>query len=177
MYELFIGNKNYSSWSLRPWILMKARGIPFQEHLVPFDEGSSFAKFRAFSPTGRVPCLRDGATVVWDSLGIAGYLAESSPDLWPADKVARTWARCATAEMHSGFGTLRQACTMNVGLRIRLHEQPAELVADVARINELWNEGLARFGGPFLAGSEFTIVDAFYCPVAFRVRTYDAGSG
>lgn len=172
MYELFIGNKNYSSWSLRPWVLMKARGLPFREHLMPFDEGTSYRKFRAFSPSGKVPCLRDGATVVWDSLGIAGYLAEGTPGLWPAGKSARTWARCATAEMHAGFGMLRQVCTMNVGLRVRLHEQSTALEADIARIDELWNEGLSRFGGPFLAGSEFTIVDAFYCPVAYRVRTY-----
>ncbi len=171
-YELFIGNKNYSSWSLRPWVLMKARGIPFAERLVPFEAGSSWQKFRAFSPTGRVPCLRDGDTVVWDSLGIAGYLAEAHEGLWPAGKPARTWARCASAEMHSSFGMLRQACTMNVGLSIRLRERPPALAADVARIDELWNEGLSRFGGPFLAGAEFTIVDAFYCPVAYRVRTY-----
>jgi len=175
MYELFIGNKNYSSWSLRPWALMKVRGIAFGEHLVPFDEVSSFQKFRAFSPTGKVPCLRDGATVVWDSFGIAGYLAESRPDLWPADPAARTWARCAAAEMHSGFGTLREVCTMNVGVRIRLHARSAALEADIARIDELWNEGLSRFGGPFLGGAEFSIVDAFYCPVAFRVRTYTVG--
>jgi glutathione S-transferase len=172
MYELFIGNKNYSSWSLRPWVLMKVHGFAFREHLVPFEQGSSFQKFRAFSPTGRVPCLRDGAAVIWDSLAIAGYLAESRPELWPADKAARTWARCAAAEMHSGFGALRQACSMNVGLRVRLHEHSAALEADIARIDELWNEGLSRFGGPFLGGSEFTIVDAFYCPVAYRVRTY-----
>ena len=173
MYELFIGNKNYSSWSLRPWVLMQVRGIPFRETLVPFDEGTSFKKFRAFSPTGKVPCLRDGKTVVWDSLGIAEYLAEADASLWPADKAARTWARCAAAEMHSGFALLRQHCTMNIGLRVRLRARPPGLEADIARIDELWNEGLSRFGGPYLAGAEFTIVDAFYCPVAFRVRTYD----
>lgn len=172
MYELFIGNKNYSSWSLRPWVLMKERGIAFQERLVPFDAGTSYAKFRAFSPTGKVPCLLDGKTVVWDSLAIAEYLGEAHPGLWPTDKAARAWARCAAAEMHSGFGMLRQVCTMNVGLRVRLRERPAALEADIARIGELWNEGLARFGGPCLAGAEFSVVDGFYCPVAFRVRTY-----
>ena len=172
MYELFIGNKNYSSWSLRPWVLMKECGIAFQERLVPFDAGTSFTKFRAFSPSGKVPCLLDGATVVWDSLAIAEYLAEAHPGLWPTNKTVRAWARCAAAEMHSGFGMLRQLCTMNVGLRVRLRERPASLEADIARIGELWNEGLARFGGPFLAGSSFSVVDAFYCPVAFRVRTY-----
>ena len=173
MYELFIGTKNYSSWSLRPWALLRARQIPFTEHVMPFLPGSSYDAFRKFSPTGKVPCLRDGSTVVWDSLGIAGYLAERHPGLWPDDAAARTWARCATAEMHSGFGALRNVCGMNVGLRVRLREWPDALRADVGRIDELWNEGLAQFGGPFLAGPEFTIVDAFYCPVAYRVRTYE----
>jgi glutathione S-transferase len=171
MYELYVGNKNYSSWSLRPWVLMKARAIPFVEHVVPFEPGSSYEVFRKFSPTGKVPCLRDGETVVWDSIGIAGYLAERHPELWPADPAARTWARCAAAEMHAGFGTLRTICGMNVGIRVRLRQWPDALMADVRRIDELWNEGLARFGGPFLAGSGFGVVDAFYAPVAYRVRT------
>jgi glutathione S-transferase len=173
MYELFIGNKNYSSWSLRPWVLMRARGVAFVEHLMPFKPGSSWQDFRAFSPSGKVPCLRDGANVVWDSLGIAEYLAERHAGLWPDDAVARAWARCASAEMHSGFNALRQHCGMNVGLRVRLRDWPEALRADVRRIDELWNEGLARFGGPFLAGRSFTVVDAFFCPVAYRVRTYD----
>ncbi|HEX9206763.1 MAG TPA: glutathione S-transferase family protein [Steroidobacteraceae bacterium] len=173
MYELFIGNKNYSSWSLRPWVLMKAHGIDFVEHVMPFQPGSNWQAFRAFSPSGKVPCLRDGNTVAWDSLGIAGYLAERHPGLWPEDSAARTWARCATAEMHSGFAALRNQCGMNVALRVRLHEWPDALMADVRRLDELWNEGLSRFGGPFLAGRSFTIVDAFFCPVAYRVRTYE----
>jgi glutathione S-transferase len=172
MYELYIGNKNYSSWSLRPWVLLKERGIAFREHMKPFRHGSNWQAFREFSPSGRVPCLRDGETVVWDSLGIAEFLAERHPGLWPSAPAARSWARCAAAEMHSGFGTLRQVCTMSVGLRVRLHAQSPALQADVSRIDELWNEGLARFGGPYLAGDKFTIVDAFYCPVAYRIRTY-----
>jgi glutathione S-transferase len=172
MYELYIGNKNYSSWSLRPWVLLQQRGIAFREHLQPFRHGSNWEAFRTFSPSGKVPCLRDGDTVVWDSLGIAEFLAERHPGLWPAGPAARTWARCAAAEMHSGFGALRQVCTMNVGLRVRLHAQSAALQADIRRIDELWSEGLTRFGGPYLAGAEFTVVDAFYCPVAYRVRTY-----
>jgi glutathione S-transferase len=178
VYDLYIGNKNYSSWSLRPWVLMRTRGIPFDEHVMPFQPGgSTFEAFRKFSPTGKVPCLRDGHTVVWDSLGIALFLAERHPDLWPADDSARTWARCATAEMHSGFVALRSHCGMNVGVRVRLRGWPPALRADVARLDELWREGLSRFGGPFLAGTEFGIVDAFFCPVAFRVRTYDIGLG
>jgi glutathione S-transferase len=177
VYELYIANKNYSSWSLRPWVLMKTRGISFVERVMRFKPGSSFEAFRAFSPTGKVPCLRHGDLVVWDSLGIAGYLAERHPELWPTDLAARAWARCATAEMHSGFATLRNHCGMNLGVRVRLREWPEALLADVRRLDELWNEGLARFGGPFLAGPEFGIVDAFYCPVAYRVRTYEIPLG
>jgi glutathione S-transferase len=105
MYELYIGNKNYSSWSLRAWVLMTAHGLPFEEHLVRFEGVSNWDRFRAFSPNGRVPCLRDGERVVWDSLSIAEYLAERHAGLWPADAAARAWARSAAAEMHSGFAT------------------------------------------------------------------------
>jgi len=124
-----------------------------------------------------VPCLRDGELVVWDSLGIAGYLAERHPGLWPDDVTARAWARCATAEMHSSFAALRNHCGMSLGIRVRLHAWPEALQADVRRIDELWSEGLARFGGPFLAGAQFSIVDAFFCPVAYRARTYDIPLG
>ncbi|WP_266156466.1 glutathione S-transferase family protein [Dyella silvatica] len=172
MYVLHIANKNYSSWSLRPWVLLSELGIPFDEQLLPFGEGSNWASFRSFSPTGRVPCLHDGETVVWESIAIVEYLAERHPGVWPADPSARAWARCAAAEMHGGFGALREHCSMSCGVRIRLHEMPAALRADIARIDELWSEGLARFGGPFLAGDTFTAVDAFYAPVAFRVQTY-----
>jgi Glutathione S-transferase len=175
MYELYIANKNYSSWSLRPWLLLSELGIPFDERLVSFapGTGSSWSAFRAFSPSGRVPCLRDGDTVVWDSLAITEYLAERHAGVWPSDSQARAWARCAVAEMHSGFGALRTHCGMNCGLRIRLPDSlPAALLADIARIDELWSEGLTRFGGPFLAGDAFGAVDAFFAPVAFRIQTY-----
>jgi glutathione S-transferase len=155
MYALYIGNKNYSSWSLRPWVLLRALQIPFEERLVPFPETGTWEQFRAFSPTGRVPCLHDGATRVW-----------------PRDGAARAWARCAAAEMHSGFATLRNRCSMSCGVRIELPEWPPALLADVRRIDELWTEGLARFGGPFLAGAQFTAVDAFYAPVVYRAQTY-----
>jgi glutathione S-transferase len=180
MYELYIANKNYSSWSLRPWLLLSELGIPFDERLLPFAPGigSNWRAFRAFSPNGKVPCLRDGDTVVWDSLAIVEYLAERHPDVWPSDSLARTWARCAAAEMHSGFGALRTHCGMNCGLRIRLPDGlPAALGADIARIDELWSEGLARFGGPFLAGNAFSAVDAFFAPIAFRIQTYDLRLG
>jgi glutathione S-transferase len=172
MYQLFIANKNYSSWSLRPWVLMRELKIPFEEKFHKFVPGGSLATFRSFSPSGRVPTLHDGKTVVWDSLAIAEYLAERHDGVWPKDSAARAWARCAAAEMHSGFGALRERCSMNCGVRVKLHEMPEVLQRDVARVNELWNDGLAQFGGPFLAGKAFTNVDAFFAPVAFRVQTY-----
>ncbi len=168
MYELFITNKNYTTWALRPWLLMRERDIAFRERLVPF--GS--ADFRTFSPSGRVPALHDGEVVVWESLAIVEYLAERHPGVWPRDPGARAWARSAASEMHAGFATLRSRCTNSCGLRIRLHDYPDVLAADVARIAELWSEGLARFGGPWLAGDSFTAVDAFFAPVAFRAQTY-----
>lgn len=175
MYALHIANKNYSSWSLRPWVLLSELGIPFEELLAPFARGTAltWAAFRQFSPTGKVPCLRDGDTMVWDSLAIAEYLAERHPGVWPTDASARAWARCAAAEMHSGFGPLRSHCPMSCGLRIQLPDTlPAALHADIARIDELWSEGLSRFGGPFLAGKAFGAVDGFFAPVAFRIQTY-----
>lgn len=169
MYQLFIANKNYSSWSLRPWALMRQLGIPFEEKLVPF---GGPADFFDFSPSGKVPCLMDGRTVVWDSLAITEYLAERHPGVWPLDTGARAWARCAAAEMHSGFFDLRGTCTMNCGVRVRLKAFPAGLKSDLARLDALWNEGLSRHGGPFLTGPAFTAVDAFFAPVAFRIQTY-----
>jgi len=177
MYQLFIGNKNYSSWSLRPWLLMRALDIPFEERLMPFEQVSSREKFRAFSPTGLVPCLHDGETVVWDSLAIVEYLAERHQGVWPADPAARAWARCAAAEIHGGFSALRNRCSMNCGVRVTLHSIDAALRADVARIDELWREGLARFGGPYLTGTAFTAADAFYAPVAFRVQSFGLALG
>jgi len=174
MYTLHIANKNYSSWSLRPWVLLTELGIPFEEKLTPFLGGtsSSWQAFRGFSPTGKVPCLHDGDTVVWESLAIAEYAAESHPRVWPADARARAWARSAAAEMHAGFSQLRSRCPMNCGIRLRLHEIPPALARDIDRVQELWDEGLQRFGGPFLAGDAFTAVDAFYAPVTFRIQSY-----
>ena len=169
MPTLYIANKSYSSWSLRPWVLMSELGIPFEETLVPFGAGPAF---RTVSPSGRVPCLHDGDAVVWDSLAIVEYLADDHPAVWPSNRTARAWARSASAEMHSGFAALRTQCGMICGVRIRLHEIGGGLKADVDRIGELWSEGLDRFGGPFLAGNTFTAVDAFFAPVAFRVQTY-----
>lgn len=172
MLKLYIANKNYSSWSLRPWLLLTQLGISFEEVLVPFGGRDNPEAFAAFSPTGKVPCLIDGAVTIWDSLAICEYLAETFPAVWPQDRAARAWARCASAEMHSGFSEIRNTCTMNCGLRIALHKSSPALLEEWARIDELWCEGLARFGGPFLAGKTFTAVDAFFAPLAFRIQTY-----
>ena len=152
---------------------MRALEIPFEEELIPFDVGTSFDKFRSFSRSGLVPCLHDRETVVWDSLAIAEYLAETHPAVWPAEIVTRAWARCVTAEMHSGFSALRNQCSMNCGLRVELNGIDSALQKDIDRIDEIWGEGLNRFGGPFLAGESFTAADAFYAPVAYRVQTFD----
>jgi len=172
MYELYIANKNYSSWSLRPWVLMRELKIAFAERLIPFGSAAQWHHFRRISPSGKVPCLVDGPTVVWDSLAIAEYLAERHAGVWPADSNARAWARSASAEMHSGFGELRSRCSMSCGVRVRLKDIPATLEGDLARLGALWSDGLRRFGGPFLAGKSFAAVDAFFAPVAFRIQTY-----
>lgn len=172
MFTLHIANKNYSSWSLRPWVLMRVLNIPFTEQLHPFNTDTNWDVYRTFSPSGKVPCLQDGELHIWDSLAIAEYLAETYPQVWPTDKTARAWARCASAEMHSGFQALRNYCSMSCGHRIQMHEISPALQKDIARIDELWNEGLRTFGGAFLAGNSFTAVDAFFAPVAFRVQTY-----
>jgi glutathione S-transferase len=177
VYALYVANKNYSSWSLRPWVLMRTLGIPFEERVVYFEPGPSWARFRKFAPNGRVPCLHDGAIVVWDSFAITEYLAERHAGVWPADAMARAWARSAAAEMHSGFGELRSRCSMSCGVRVELYDISEALKADIARIDELWTEGQQRFGGPYLAGPEFTAVDAFYAPITFRAQTYDLPLG
>jgi glutathione S-transferase len=170
-YELYIGNKNYSSWSLRPWVLMKELDIPFHERLVAFSP-TRHDDYVKFSPSGKVPCLDDHGTIVWDSLAISEYLAERYSRVWPLDPEARAYARCVAAEMHSGFSALRNVCGMSCGIRVELAEITPALAADIARITELWAEGLERFGGPFLGGKRFTAADAFFCPVAFRAQTY-----
>ncbi len=172
MYRLYIGNKNYSSWSLRPWVLLRELKIPFEEHLLRFGDAAAWDRFRAVSPSGKVPFLVDGPTTVWDSLAIVEYLAEHHEGVWPQDPAARAWARSAAAEMHSGFGALRSICSMSCGIRVNLSATPPALAGDVARLSALWQDGLERFGGAFLAGARFTAVDAFFAPVAFRWQTY-----
>lgn len=176
-YTLITANRNYSSWSLRPWVLMKALGIAFDDRIEPFTCDVNYAAFRAFSPTGQVPVLVDGDRSIWDSLGITLYLAERHAQVWPADDTARAWAYAAVCEMHSGFAALRNDCTMNVGVRVAPKSLSEALQANITRITEIWTQGIEWFGGPWLAGPEFTAVDAFYAPVAYRVRTYGLDVG
>ncbi len=178
-YILITANRNYSSWSLRPWLLMKGLGLDFDDRLEPFTKPSNYEEFRSFSPTGQVPVLLHEGRTIHDSMGIALYLADRHDGVWPAEADARAWAQCAAAEMHSGFAALRNDCTMNVGVRVKPKPMSDALKANVGRIRELFEEGLSRFGGPYLAGAAFSAVDAFFAPVAYRVRTYglDVGKG
>ena len=172
MYRLITANRNYSSWSLRPWVLMRTLEIPFEDEIVTFAGLNNYDEFRGFAPNGMVPVLVDGETTVWDSLAIALYLADRHPGVWPTDPDAKAWAQCVACEMHSGFAALRNDCTMNVGVRVQRGPESHALLRDLTRIAEIFEEGLHRFGGPFLAGPTMTAADAFYAPVVFRVRTY-----
>ncbi|WP_445619693.1 glutathione S-transferase family protein [Kushneria sp. Sum13] len=176
-YRLHIANKNYSSWSMRPWVLMRALDIDFEEVLTPFEYGTRQPTFDAFSPTGKVPCLVEGDLTVWDSLAICEYLAETHSAVWPHEPVARAFARCAAAEMHSGFPALRDECSMNCRLVIALTTPSEALKRDLERLEALWCYGHERFGGPWLAGDRFTAVDAFFAPVAVRVKNYQLDLG
>jgi glutathione S-transferase len=180
--KLYIGNKNYSSWSMRPWVLMKQASIPFEEVMLRFDSFSADSRFKTevarVSPAARVPVLDDDGIVVWDTLAIAEYLAERFPakQLWPAAAADRARARSICAEMHSGFAALRSHCPMNIdaalpqiGARILLRH--GEVRADLKRLTSMWSELLAAHGGPMLFG-EFTIADAYFAPVVMRIRTY-----
>jgi glutathione S-transferase len=175
--QLILGNKNYSSWSLRPWIAMRALGIPFDDIVIPFGEpigNPEFkAKVRQYSPAGKVPVLIDGDTHVWETLAIMEYLAEKFPKagFWPADAKARTEARVLSSEMHAGFAALRSACPMNLRRPVRTRTLNLEAQADVARLDAIWSECRARYGGPFLFGA-FCAADAMYAPVATRIYTY-----
>ena len=170
---LVIGNKNYSSWSLRPWIAMKVLGLEFQELRIPLYGPASSEEIRRYSPTGKVPCLVAGTARIWDSLAILEYLAERHP-LWPEDPDARAVARSVSAEMHSGFAALRQHMSMNVRRRFPGKGRTPESMADVARIVALWTDCRERFGlgGEFLFGA-FSAADAMYAPVVLRFRTYE----
>ena len=173
MLKLVIGDRNYSSWSLRPWLASKQAKLPFEEIFIRLRETGTKAAIFKYSPSGKVPCLIDGDTVVWESLAICEYLAESEPSLWPADRRARAEARSVCAEMHSGFGALRQNLPMQISASKPYEERNAEVKADLARIVKIWESCRARFaaGGPFLFGP-FTIADAMYAPVVWRFVTY-----
>lgn len=170
---LVIGNKNYSSWSLRPWIAMKVLDIPFQELRIPLYGPGATEEILRYSPAGKVPCLVAGATRVWDSLAILEYLAESHP-LWPEAPAARAMARSISAEMHSGFPSLRQHMSMNVRRRYPGKGRTPETSVDIARIVAIWSECREQFGRPgdFLFG-HFGAADAMYAPVVLRFRTHE----
>jgi glutathione S-transferase len=165
---LVVGNKNYSSWSLRPWLAMRVLGIPFEERRIPLYGATSKAEILKHSPAGKVPVLVDGDLRVWDSLAILEYLAEREPRVWPADAKLRARARSISAEMHSGFASLRQHMSMNIRRRHPGKGRTPESLADIRRIVEIWGD----CRGPFLFG-EFCGADAMYAPVVLRFRTYE----
>ena len=171
---LFVGNKNYSSWSMRPWMAMTAAGIDFEDVVIPFDFAAGNPEIRAVSPTGKVPLLRHGDFLVWESLAIIDYVAELFPDagVWPADRHARARARSYSMEMLSGFRALRGACPMNIRRAKKALDVAEDVRADVARIETIWRQALAQSGGPFLFGA-FTAADAMYAPVVNRFDVYD----
>ena len=182
MLKLYIGNKNYSSWSMRPWVLLKQAGIPFEEVMVRFDAFTPDSNFKhrlgQLSPAGKVPVLVDGDLVVWDTLAIAEYVAERVPErqLWPHDIAARARARSICAEMHSGFQALRGAGMMNIEADLKhigkiIQRDRADVRKDLVRIDEMWSELLAAHGGPMLFG-QFTVADAYYAPVCMRISGY-----
>jgi glutathione S-transferase len=178
--KLVIGNKNYSSWSMRPWLVMRAAGIAFEEVFIPLytDNKADKDRILSFSRAGKVPALVDGDVTVWDSLSIIEYLAERFPDakLWPQDRAARAYARSISAEMHSGFLPLRSECGMNLHRPVGAVTLSADVQANVARVQEIWTECRDRHGksGPYLFGA-FTAADAMYAPVVHRFRTYAIG--
>jgi glutathione S-transferase len=173
--HLIIANKAYSSWSMRPWIAMKANGLDFRETVIGLDQPDTTVKIKAFSPTGKVPVLQHGDVTIWESLAILDYLSETFPDKswWPADKKARAYARAVATEMHGGFTNLRQAMPMNVRKVFPPIARTDAIDADIARITAIWRECKATYGkdGPFLFGT-FCNVDAMYAPVVTRFKTY-----
>ena len=172
---LVIGNKQFSSWSLRPWIALKQAGLPFREVLVLLRRPETKTEILKYSPSGKVPYLIDGSLGVWDSLAILEYLNELKPEarLWPAERAARAFARAISAEMHSGFAALRQHLSMDLKRTPAKGEWPAQAAADIERVQAIWAEARARYGsgGPFLFG-HFTAADAMYAPVVTRFHRY-----
>ena len=173
---LAVGNRNYSSWSLRAWIALRHLGVDFTEAVIPLDQPGSHEQIDSYGPSGRLPVLRTGELVVWDSLAICEYAAELTGRGWPRASEARALARSISAEMHSGFANLRALWPMNARARNRRTAMTAALAADVERIDEIWNDCRHRFGagGPWLFGADYTIADAMYAPVVLRFNTYGA---
>ena len=183
MRKLYVGNKNYSSWSMRPWVLMKQAGIDFEEVVVRFDSFEADSQFKhtiaALNPVAKVPVLVDDGLVVWDTLAIAEYLAETFPEkqLWPRSAADRARARSVCAEMHSGFGGLRNHCGMNIEASLpevgaRLLKEVPEVASDLARIVQMWSGLLDTHGGPMLFSAGFGIADAYFAPIGTRIKTY-----
>jgi len=173
MPTLVIANKCYSSWSLRPWLLMKQLGIPFDEIVIPLDLPDTKAKVLAHSPAGKVPILIDGDVTVWESISIMEYIGDAFAPVWPSDRDARAMARSVAAEMHAGFSALRSACPMNLGRKFAQKDRGEAVARDVARFSEIVRQARERFGagGPFLFGA-FSAADAMYAPLATRLDTY-----
>jgi glutathione S-transferase len=169
--RLFLGNRRYSSWSLRGWLAVRLAALDVEEVVIPMSEGATPA-IKGAMPAGLVPVLEHGGTRIWDSLAIGEYCAELAPALWPAERLARAQARCVVAEMHSGFRELRIAMPMNLGRSFPGRGRTPGALADIARVEALWGECLARSGGPFLFGTAFTLADAFYAPVVARFLTW-----
>jgi glutathione S-transferase len=170
---LVIGNKRLSSWSLRPWLILKHFGIPFEEKLIPLDQENTTAEIKKYSPTGKVPTLVDDKILVWDSLAIAEYLNDKFPEkqMWPKDVAARALARAVSNEMHSGFQNMRTHMSHDLQKELKnFDHSPAQ--KDIDRVKEIWADCLKKSGGPYLFGKEFTIADAMYAPVVNRFVSY-----
>ncbi|MDI9408849.1 MAG: glutathione S-transferase family protein [Candidatus Pacebacteria bacterium] len=178
--QIVIGDRNYSSWSMRGWLplaqVAAKTGVAFSEVLIRLDQANTASSIAQYSPTGKIPCLIDGETLVWDTMAIAEYLAESYPSvpLWPTAQAARARARSIVAEMHSGFTSLRSACPMNIKLDMPSFKPSPEVQADLARIDALWRDCRNQFatGGPYLFGAEAGIADWFFAPVVMRINSY-----
>ena len=171
---LYIGNKRFSSWSLRGWLACKLAALPFREITIPLDQPDTEAELGKVSPTAKAPCLHHDGKVIWDTMAIAEYCAEMKPGLWPEDAAARARARAISAEMHSGFGELRKAMWMDVARRWPGKGRTKGALADIKRITAVWTDTRRRFGegGAFLFGKDFNLADAFYAPVAARFVTW-----
>ncbi|MBP7525618.1 MAG: glutathione S-transferase family protein [Propionivibrio sp.] len=172
--KLVVGDRNYSSWSLRPWLVLKQSGLPFEDISIRLRERNTRTEIFKHSPSGKIPCLVDGGTVVWDSLAICEYIAEKAPSMWPTDSRSRAEARSISAEMHSGFVALRHVLPMDIAASKPFVARTADVDGDIARIIEIWEGCRSRFvdAGPFLFG-RFTIADAMFAPVVWRFLTYE----